>query len=194
MHIYSLKTLGISILYCGQQLVLHTWVHYLQAREQTRVLCCCFASQNHYYFKAKREYKNQARRLRAQQEKPFACAVISIKIVLLFCYVNWKQLIGIRPSPTWQRSFCKVGNYSLLQVYNLQDIIHVTRWQMMCLCICVGICVHYLLLFFFYLHTRQRMQVGGKKQRALWICRGDCTLHPSFGRLFLCVLKWFEWV
>lgn len=89
-YAYSLKTLVISILYCRQQLVLHTWVHYLQAREQTHVLCCCFASHSHCYCQAKKECRNQGRQLKAQQErKPFAS-------LLLFWYVDCEQVIVFR--------------------------------------------------------------------------------------------------
>lgn len=64
------------------------------SREQTHVLCCCFASQSHCYCKAKKEYRNQARQLKAQQErekkkKTFAC-------LLLFRCVDQEQVIVFR--------------------------------------------------------------------------------------------------
>ena len=75
----------------------------------------CFASQNPSYCKTKQESKLQAETAEgAKQGKPFACAVISIRNILLFCYVNWKQFIGFRASAMWQRSLCKVGNYTVI--------------------------------------------------------------------------------
>lgn len=103
MRVYTVKTLVISILYCRQQLLLLTWVHYLQATEQTCVLCCCFASQNDYYCKAKEEYKNQARQLRGRQENVYLHLQLFPFIMFspfLFCFVdfegNWQPCFLMR--------------------------------------------------------------------------------------------------
>lgn len=119
MHIYSFRTMAISILYCRQQLVRHTWVHYLYTGNKHVYSVVVLQVGIIIIAKLKGNTK-QARQLRAQQGKPFACAVIYMYFILSHCYVKWKQFV---PFGAWDRSFCKLRNSAGI---NLQD----TAWHM----------------------------------------------------------------